>query len=90
MNEEPVIQMIEPDVAKEEEVDELLADVDDGEWESDENEIGDPNEFRIRDALPEYREYKKKLSEVHRTYTVLLCEQPLQYFFIQKWFIQVR
>lgn len=67
MNMEPPIQTIGPNgVAKEEEVDELLADADDDEWEFDENENDDPNEFRVHDPLPEYREYKRKLLEVHR------------------------
>ena len=68
MNMEPHIQTISPNgVAKEEEVDELLADADDDEWEFDENEYDDdPNEFRVHDPLPEYREYKRNLLEVHR------------------------
>jgi hypothetical protein len=74
MNVGPLIQTIEPNsVAKEEEVDELLADADDDEWEYDENEISDPNEFRVHDPLPEYREYKRNLSEVHSTCGPVLC-----------------
>jgi hypothetical protein len=41
------------------------------------SEPEDPNEFRIRDPLPEYREYKRKLSEVHSMRASFLCSgQP--------------
>ena len=47
--------------AKEEEVDQLMEDGDLSDMEDD----SDPNEFRVYDPLPQYKEYKRKLSEVH-------------------------
>jgi len=73
MDVDPYIQTIEVNgMAKEEEVDELLADVDEmSDFEEDEND--DPNEFRIREPLPVYREYKRKLLEVHSMCASFLC-----------------
>jgi hypothetical protein len=77
MDVEPSIQTIQFNGGpKEEEVDELIADPDadyDLSDVEDELEIDDPNEFRIRDALPEYKEYKRKLSEVHSRRASFLC-----------------
>jgi hypothetical protein len=56
------MQIIEPGAnTKEEEVDQLMEEADLSELEEDDN----PNKFRIHDPLPEYREYKRKLSELH-------------------------
>lgn len=73
MDVEPYIQTIESNgIAKEEEVDELLVDADDmSDFEEDEDD--DPNEFRIREPLPEYKEYKRNLFEVHRMYASFFC-----------------
>ncbi len=72
MDVEPYIQTNEVNgMAKEEEVDELLADVDDMSDFEDEND--NPNEFRIHEPLPEYREYKRKLSDVHSMCASFLC-----------------
>jgi hypothetical protein len=66
MDVEPSIQTLETNcILKEEEFDELLAD-DAADDSSDfEDDVEDPNEFKIRDPLPAFREYKRKLSEVH-------------------------
>ena len=61
MDEGSSMQILEPVAnTKEEEVDQLL-EGDLSELEDDDN----PNEFRIHDPLPEYREYKRNLSELH-------------------------
>lgn len=49
--------------AKEDEVDQLVEDGDLSDIEDDHD--SNPNEFRVYDPLPQYKEYKRKLSEVH-------------------------
>jgi hypothetical protein len=77
MDEVPLIQTIQLNgVSKEEEVDELLQDDADADDLSDfDDEVDDPNEFRVHEPLPEYIEYKRKLSEVHRKSVSVLFTQ---------------
>lgn len=65
MNAGSSMQIFEPiSSTKEEEVDQLLEEGDLSELEEDDN----PNEFRVHDPLPQFREYKRKLSELHSKY----------------------
>jgi hypothetical protein len=68
--EPPPIQTIQSTL-KEEDIDQLLAD--DADDSSDFEEELDPNVFRIHDPLPDYREYKRNLLEVHRRHLSVLC-----------------
>ena len=62
---EPAIQTLPFNgVQKEEEVDQLVPDYTE-ELSDSEDDVDDADEFRIRDPLPPYREYKSKLSDVH-------------------------
>lgn len=54
-------------IQKEEEFDQLFSDIPD-DFSDFEDEVDDPNIFKIRGALPAYKEYKLTLLEVHREF----------------------
>lgn len=65
MDVEPAIQTLPSNgVQKEEEFDQLVPD-DPDDWSDFEDDDDDADEFRIRDPLPQFREYKSRLSDVH-------------------------